>query len=107
MSEFPAPAWKRTDTAVSDGEVDSDGVVPFSSAMGFSLGTDIPEFFDHRRNDGPNGRPGSWYRFYDSPMENMSHAMQHQHTTGKFLRDTILGPGAGPVPGPGPLSVFP
>jgi hypothetical protein len=106
-SDFPAPAWKRTDTPVSDGEIDSDGVVPFTSAMGFSLGTGIPEFFDHRRNDGPNGRPGSWYRFYDSPMETMSHAMQHQHPTGKFVRDAILAAGAGPVPGPGPLSVFP
>jgi hypothetical protein len=75
--------------------------------MGFSLGTDIPEFFDHRRNDGPNGRPGSWYRFYDSVTEGMSHAMQHQHTTGRFVRDSILAAGAGPVPRADGLSNFP
>jgi hypothetical protein len=106
-SDFPAPAWKRTETLVSDGEIDSDGVVPFSSAMGFSLGTDIPEFFDHRRNDGPNGRPGSWYRFYDSPVETESHAMQHQHITGRFIRDALFVPGAGPVPRTDGLSNFP
>src|SRR6185436_6235171 len=106
-SDFPAPAWKRTDTPFTDGELDSDGVVPINSSMGFSLGSDIPEFFDHRRNDGLNGRPGSWYRFYDSPIESMSHAMQHRHPTGSFIREAIIAAGAGPVPSAGPLSVFP
>jgi hypothetical protein len=107
ISSFPAPAWKRTETPVSDGEIDSDGVVPFVSALGFSLGSEVPEFFDHRRNDGPNGQPGSWYRFYDSPVEVESHAMQFQHLTGKFIHDAILAPGAGPVPRASNLSVFP
>lgn len=105
--EFSGVEWDRTDTTVFDGEIDSDGVVPFSSAMGFSLGSDTPEVLDHRKLEAPGATTfGSWYRYYDSPIEVESHAMQSQHLTGKFLRDELLVGRAGPVARPDGLSAF-
>lgn len=99
MDTFPAPRWVRSGLRASDGEIDTDGAVAFDSAMGLTLGTTTPLFFDHERTDDVrNGVPalGSWYRFFDSPIEADNHGMQHQFGTGEWVF-TTFGP-AGPVP---------
>jgi len=102
---FPAPKWEFSNVPASDDEIDDDGVVGFESAVGFSLGTTTPLFFDHTRNDA-NGLPGSWYRIFDSPLEKECHGMQHQWDVGRWVRSTFAN--AGPVPAAqGELSVFP
>jgi len=96
---FPAPRWVSSAVDASDDEIDTDGAVAFDSAVGLTLGTTTPEFFDHARTDDVrNGAParGSWYRFYDSPIEADCHGMQHQFIAGEWVADTF-GP-AGPVP---------
>lgn len=107
---FPAPRWVRDHTAVSDGEIDDDGVVTYDSAMGFALGTQTALFFDHTRNDAfdasSNPASGSWYRFFDSVAEVENHGMPRQFSTGHFIYTTVEQPGAGPKPGPGALSTF-
>ncbi|MBL8923758.1 MAG: hypothetical protein JNJ54_33190 [Myxococcaceae bacterium] len=99
MDAFPAPQWVRSGRRASDGEIDSDGPVAFDSAMGLTLGTTTPLFFDHERTDDTrNGVPvlGSWYRFFDSPIEADNHGMQHQFVAGEWIFDTFAP--AGPVP---------
>lgn len=104
--ELPAPRWVFSNTPASDDEIDDDGVVGFESAVGFSLGTTTPLFFEHTRNDAANGQPGSWYRIFTSPLERECHGMQHQWNIGKWARDEFAN--AGPVPASGgTLSVFP
>ena len=102
---FPAPRWAFNSQLASDGEIDDDGVVGFASAMGFSLGTQTPLFFDHTRADAAGGTRGSWYRMFDSPVERECHGMQHQWSVGQWTFRNFAG--AGPVPGAGALSVFP
>lgn len=97
--EFPAPVWVRTSAVAQDDEIDSDGPVALDSAMGLTLGTQTPLFFDHaRRDDVRNGVPstGSWYRFFDSPIEADCHGMQHQFIAGQWVVQTFVP--AGPVP---------
>ncbi|MCA2980095.1 MAG: hypothetical protein INH37_17605, partial [Myxococcaceae bacterium] len=99
MDAFPAPRWVRSGRGASDGEIDTDGAVAFDSAMGLTLGTTTPLFFDHERTDDMrNGAPapGSWYRFFDSPIEADNHGMQHQFVAGEWIFDTFAP--AGPVP---------
>ncbi len=99
MDSFPAPRWVRSGQRASDGEIDTDGAVAFDSAMGLTLGTTTPLFFDHERTDDVrSGQParGSWYRFFDSPIEADNHGMQHQFIAGEWIFDTFAP--AGPVP---------
>ncbi|MCU0696259.1 MAG: hypothetical protein MUC96_07010 [Myxococcaceae bacterium] len=99
MDRFPAPRWVRSGQRASDGEIDSDGAVAFDSAMGLTLGTTTPLFFDHERTDDVrNGVPsvGSWYRFFDSPIEADNHGMQHQFVAGEWIFTTFAP--AGPAP---------
>ncbi|MDP1827861.1 MAG: hypothetical protein Q8L48_31595 [Archangium sp.] len=100
---FPAPRWVREAQLASDDEIDDDGVVAMDSAVGFSLGTTTPLFFDHTRLEGTTR--GSWYRIFDSPVEAECHGMQHQWNIGSWALQNFFT--AGPVPGAGPLSVFP
>ncbi|MBL8937484.1 MAG: hypothetical protein JNM69_23180 [Archangium sp.] len=96
---FPSPVWVRTGAVAQDDEIDTDGPVAFDSAMGLTLGTQTPLFFDHaRRDDVRNGVPsgGSWYRFFDSPIEADCHGMQHQFIAGQWVVQTFVP--AGPVP---------
>ncbi len=102
---FPAPRWVFNNQQASDNEIDDDGVVGFESAVGFSLGTQTPLFFDHTRGDAPGGARGSWYRIFDSPVERECHGMQHQWSVGNWTLRNFAN--AGPVPGAGELSVFP
>jgi hypothetical protein len=107
MDSFPAPRWVRSGQRASDGEIDTDGAVAFDSAMGLTIGTATPLFFDHDRNDDVrNGQParGSWYRFFDSPIEADNHGMQHQFVAGEWIADTFAP--AGPVPQAGGLGRF-
>lgn len=101
---FPAPRWEFGTRLASDDEIDDDGVVGFESAVGFSLGTSTPLFFDHTRADASGAR-GSWYRIFDSPVERESHGMQHQWNIGHWVLQNFAM--AGPLPGAGDLSVFP
>lgn len=97
--EFPAPRWVESNTPASDDEIDSDGPVAFDSAVGLTLGTTTPLFFEHTRTDDlRNGQPvvSSWYRFFDSPIEPDCHGMQHQFVAGEWVFDDLLG--AGPAP---------
>lgn len=102
---FPAPRWVRGEQRASDGEIDSDGVVSFDSAVGFSLGTSTPLFFDHTHTADVPGVPrGSWYRIFNSPVERECHGMQHQWNIGQWTLRHF--DDAGPIPGPGALSVW-
>jgi len=93
----PAPAWIPTGEPVSDGEMDTDGAVHSASALGFTLGR-VPFYFEHDRND-DGGRPGSWYRIYDNPVtEKYNHGLQYESEVGRWVRDTFLAPGVGPIP---------
>lgn len=105
--EFPAPRWVRTDEVASDDEIDTDGPVAFDSAMGLRLGTSTPLFFDHTRmDDTVGGSPalGSWYRFFDSPIEPDCHGMQHQFLAGQWIASTLVP--AGPIPRANGLGTF-
>lgn len=102
---FPAPRWVFDPQLASDGEIDSDGVVSFDSAVGFSLGTSTPLFFDHTHiADVPGVTRGSWYRIFNSPVERECHGMQHQWNIGQWTMRNFAD--AGPIPGPGELSVW-
>lgn len=97
--EFPAPRWVEGTAPASDDEIDSDGPVAFDSAMGLTLGSTTPLFFEHTRTDDVrNGQPAisSWYRFFDSPIEPDCHGMQHQFVAGEWVFDALLA--AGPAP---------
>jgi hypothetical protein len=103
---FPAPRWVVGTQLASDGEIDNDGVVSFDSAVGFSLGTSTPLFFDHTHITDVFGvTRGSWYRIFDSPVERECHGMQHQWNIGNWTLKNFAT--AGPVPGPGAFSVYP
>lgn len=96
----PAPAWRRTDTPVTDGEMDTDGVVHAASALGLTLGHD-PFFFEHDRS-------GSWYRLPDNPVtEKYNHGMQYHNDVGRWIAGALLIPTVGPVPRPDRFSVWP
>jgi hypothetical protein len=102
-TSIPAPAWERTTTVARDGEMDNDGPVHAASALGFTLGTQTPLFFEHDREDGPvvNGQRtrGSWYRLPDNPVtEKYNHGMLYQNDVGQWFRQRLLRVDVGPVP---------
>ncbi|MFT3706565.1 MAG: hypothetical protein QM817_02750 [Archangium sp.] len=104
---FPAPRWVRGNAVAQDDEIDTDGAVAFDSAVGLTLGTNTPMFFDHTRTDDVrSGVPvlGSWYRFFDSPIEPDCHGMQHQFVAGEWVIDTFGA--AGPIPRASGLGSF-
>lgn len=93
----PAPAWIPTGEPVSDGEMDTDGAVHSASALGFTLAR-RPFYFEHDRND-DGGAPGSWYRLYDNPVtEKFNHGLQYENEVGRWVRDSFLAAGVGPIP---------
>ncbi len=97
----------RTDEIASDDEIDTDGPVAFDSAMGLRLGTTTPLFFDHTRMDdavGGSRALGSWYRFFNSPIEPDCHGMQHQFIAGQWIASTLVP--AGPIPRANGLGTF-
>jgi len=106
----PAPRAVPTGSPVSDGVIDNDGLVEYDSAMGFRLGTNINEFFDHTRTDFVvDGKPlpGSWYRRYRSDLEQFNHDVQREES-GRYLWNNILSRNPGPLPSAqGDLSVHP
>jgi hypothetical protein len=70
---------------VQDGEIDSDGFVPISSALGVKLGTDIT-------NVSANFSGGSWYRFYRSGADFQNHgSIKQRAEVGRWLRLNIIG----------------
>ena len=109
---IPAPAWERTDVQATDGEIDTDGAVHATSALGFTLGRTKAFYFEHSEADGPlsGGKPtfGSWYRLYDNPVtEKYNHGMQYHADVGQWIHDAFLKPGVGPVPQKDGFSVWP
>jgi membrane-bound lytic murein transglycosylase B len=83
--------------------MDNDGPVHSASALGFTLGTQTPLFFEHDRADGPivNGQRtrGSWYRLPNNPVtEKYNHGMLYQNDVGQWFRQRLLRVDVGPVP---------
>jgi pimeloyl-ACP methyl ester carboxylesterase len=103
---------------ISDGYIDSDGVVALDSGLGLFLGTTESEYFSHEKTwevDGEKLR-GSWYRIFDNrypqneagtfPWEWGNHSfMQYSSDVAQWLRQTIFG-AAGPYVGEGSLSTW-
>ncbi len=95
----------------SDGEVDSDGMVPLDSALGWTLGRgrENPRYFDHTRQWLAGGRRqwGSWYRYLDGPWNRDNHgSILSNAEVGGWIHHSIVSQ-AGPLPGPGELSTWP
>ena len=89
-----------TGEPVSDDEIDSDGAVPYDSAMGFYVGSADPWSFAH--TDG-----GAWYRRPDSPFEEEFHSgMTTRHHLGAYLYDELVSQ-AGPIATSADVSVAP
>ncbi|MEM7103000.1 MAG: hemopexin repeat-containing protein [Bacteroidota bacterium] len=97
-----------------DGENDNDGFVGFDSALGFYLGTDQRDYFDHKKtwNAGRKNYPGSWYRIYQGrygeyfPWDWDNHSTIRQNeATGVWLFNKLVS-NAGPFPGKGLFSVW-
>jgi hypothetical protein len=107
---LPAPRLFETNQTASDKEIDNDGLVHYTSAMGFRLGTLTNEFFDHTRNDAMlNNKPipGSWYRRYTSDLEPYNHNILF-FIPGRWVYDNIVGQNPGPIPAnAGTISVYP
>jgi hypothetical protein len=62
---FPAPQLEAMNQIVQDDQVDNDGLIHYSSQLGFRLGTTIDSFFNHTRLDHSvdlKPAPGSWYQ---------------------------------------------
>jgi len=97
----PAPAWRRTTTPATDGEMDTDGEVHAASALGLTLGGQTPFVFEHDRG-------GSWYRLHDNPVvEKYNHGMQYHNDVGQWIATTLLIPTVGPLPQPDRFSTWP
>ncbi len=88
---------------ISDGYIDSDGVVSLDSGLGLFLGTEESDYFSHEKvwqNEGETLR-GSWYRIFDSrypqdkegvfPWEWGNHSfVQYSPEVATWLKQTIL-----------------
>ena len=104
--DVPLPEWIPTGNPVSDGDIDSDGAVPFDSAMGMRLGTNIPLFFDHTRTIQDSvEKTGSWYRYMDSPFNLRNHSVTNNGPAA-YLHNEIIRR-AGPLARPDGISVYP
>ena len=98
--EVSVPGLVATGEPVSDDEIDSDGAVPYDSAMGFYVGSADPWSFAH--TDG-----GAWYRRPDSPFEEEFHSgMTTRHHLGAYLYDELVSQ-AGPIATSADVSVAP
>ncbi len=98
--EVGVPGFVAMGEPVSDGEIDSDGAVPYDSAMGFYIGSDNPWSFEH--TDG-----GAWYRRPDSPFEKEFHmGMTTRFHLGAYLYDELVSQ-AGPIATSANVSVAP
>ncbi|MDG2333985.1 MAG: hypothetical protein P8Q97_07135 [Myxococcota bacterium] len=97
---FVPVSMGEMDEAVSDGEIDSDGAVPYDSAMGFYIGSADPWSFEH--TDG-----GAWYRRPNSPFEEEFHSgMTVRYHLGAYLYDELVSQ-AGPIATAADVSVAP
>ncbi len=68
----------------NDGEVDTDGFVSFKSALGYSFGTGMNNYFDHTSG-------GSIYRFYDGPFEEHNHGtITRSQNVAQFIMDNVV-----------------
>jgi len=98
--EVLVPGFVSTGEAVSDDEIDSDGAVPYDSAMGFYIGSADPWSFAH--TDG-----GAWYRRPNSPFEEEFHSgMTTRFHLGAYLYDELVSQ-AGPIATSADVSVAP
>jgi pimeloyl-ACP methyl ester carboxylesterase len=98
------PGYKSTpQTSVSDGYIDSDGVVGLDSGLGLFLGTSKSDYFSHERTWQVAGETlrGSWYRIFDDrypqnetgffPWEWGNHSfVQYNPEVAKWLRMNLL-----------------
>ena len=81
----PSPRPVETSVLASDGEIDSDGAVPYDSAMGLHLGTLTPGAFDHTLPG------GSWHRHFQSIFEDQGHISQTKgRPLGAYLHQHFL-----------------
>jgi hypothetical protein len=84
--EIPAPRAVQSERLAHAGEIDSDGPVPYDSALGLHLGRLEAGAFDHRRPG------GSWHRYLNSPFEREGHISQtRERHLGAFLHEQFLG----------------
>jgi len=98
--EVAVPGSAPMGESVSDGEIDSDGAVPYDSAMGFYIGSADPWSFEH--TDG-----GAWYRRPNSPFEEEFHSgMTVRYHLGAYLYDELVSQ-AGPIATAADVSVAP
>jgi hypothetical protein len=98
--EVGVPGFVAMGEPVSDGEIDSDGAVPYDSAMGFYIGSDNPWSYEHTGG-------GAWYRRPDSPFEKEFHmGMTTRFHLGAYLYDELVSQ-AGPIATAADVSVAP
>lgn len=118
------PSYKASaDKPISDGYIDSDGVVSLDSGLGLFLGTLESEYFSHEKVwqvDGETGDSktmrGSWYRIFDNryfqdetgafPWEWGNHSsVQYNPEVAEWLRVNVIEQ-AGPYVGEPPVSLW-
>jgi hypothetical protein len=109
-------SYKSKDGAISDGFIDSDGVVSLDSGLGLFLGTNQSDYFSHDKfwPLGDKQERGSWYRIFDQtypqddsgafPWEWGNHSfVQYSPEVAAWLETNILGV-AGPYVAEGIVS---
>ncbi len=89
--------------------MDNDGLVHYSSQMGFRLGTTTDSFFNHTQLDhivDLKPAPGSWYRMYTSALDGYSHNVMFYKSM-KGVSNAVMNQNPGPlVAQTGNLSVY-
>jgi pimeloyl-ACP methyl ester carboxylesterase len=109
-------SYTSKDESVSDGFIDSDGVVSLDSGLGLFLGTTESDYFSHDKlwQLGNDQERGSWYRIFDErypqdetgafPWEWGNHSfVQYSPDVAQWLETNILEK-AGPYVGSKQLS---
>jgi hypothetical protein len=68
----------------TDGEIDTDGFVSIKSAVGYNLGTNVNNYFDHTTG-------GSFYRIYSGPFEEHNHGtITRSQQVSQYVMDNII-----------------
>jgi len=106
------PFIQRADRAVSDSEIDNDGLVDIGSALGATLGGREPDYFDHAQVwpvASVRGRTtrmaGSWYRDTSKRFDGENHStITRSAEVGRWVAELLRS--AGPACGPSPRSSF-
>jgi pimeloyl-ACP methyl ester carboxylesterase len=113
------PGYKAIpDEGISDGYIDSDGVVSLDSGLGLFLGTPDSEYFSHEKTWQADGEllRGSWYRIFDNrylqdergafPWEWGNHSfVQYNPEVAEWLRVNVIEQ-AGPYVGEPSVSLW-